>query len=73
MATIKDLSDMDIAVIKGHILRGEKYADIASDYRLNQGRIADLKFGRIRPDVAAASPTTGSTPSGDTSGQTSSL
>jgi hypothetical protein len=54
MTTIKDLSDADIAIIKGRILRGDKYSDIASDYRLNQGRIADLKFGRIRPDVVAA-------------------
>jgi hypothetical protein len=54
MATMKDLSDEDIANIKARIDRGEKYSDIASDYRLNQGRIADLKFGRIRPDVKAA-------------------
>ena len=54
MATIKDLTDMDIAIIKARINRGEKYADIASDYRLNQGRIADFKFGRIRPDISPA-------------------
>ena len=54
MATVKDLSDQDIAVIKARINRGEKYAEIASDYRLNQGRIADFKFGRIRPDVSPA-------------------
>ena len=54
MATMKGLSDADIAIIKGRINRGDKYSDIASDYRLNQGRIADLKFGRIRPDIAAA-------------------
>jgi hypothetical protein len=54
MTTVKDLSDDDIANIKARIKRGEKYSDIASDYRLNQGRIADLKFGRIRPDVKAA-------------------
>ena len=54
MATMKDLSDEDIAIIKARIKLGEKYADIASDYRLNQGRIADLKFGRIRPDVGPA-------------------
>jgi hypothetical protein len=54
MATVKDLSDQDIAIIKARIGQGEKYAEIASDYRLNQGRIADLKFGRIRPDIAPA-------------------
>ena len=51
MAKISDLTDNEIAIIKARILLGEKYADIASDYRLNQGRIADLKFGRIRPHV----------------------
>lgn len=51
MATIKDLSESDIANIKARISRGDKYSDIASDYRLNQGRIADFKFGRIRDDV----------------------
>jgi hypothetical protein len=54
MATIKDLSENDIAKIKARINRGEKYSEIASDYRINQGRIADLKFGRIRPDVSPA-------------------
>jgi hypothetical protein len=54
MATIRDLSEEDIALIKARINRGEKYSDIASDYRLNQGRIADLKFGRIRPDIPPA-------------------
>jgi len=54
MTTVRDLSDTDIAVIKARINRGEKYADIASDYRLNQGRIADLKFGRIRPEIEPA-------------------
>jgi hypothetical protein len=54
MATIKDLEPSDIAVIKARILRGDKYSEIASDYRINQGRIADLKFGRIFPEIQAA-------------------
>jgi hypothetical protein len=54
MATVSDLSDADIANIKARIARHEKYAEIASDYRLNQGRIADIKFGRIRPDIEPA-------------------
>ncbi len=54
MTTMRDLSDEDIAMIKARALRGEKYSEIASDYRLNQGRIADLKFGRIRPDIGPA-------------------
>ena len=44
---MKHLSNAEIAIIKARILRGDKYVDIASDYRINQGRIADLKFGRI--------------------------
>lgn len=54
MTTLKQLSRAEIAVIKARILRGDKYEEIASDYRLNQGRIADLKFGRICRDVAPA-------------------
>ena len=48
---MKHLSLAEIAVIKARILRGDKYHEIASDYRINQGRIADLKFGRIFREV----------------------
>lgn len=51
MTTIRDLSDEDVANIKARINRGDKYSEIASDYRINQGRIADLKFGRTRSEV----------------------
>lgn len=51
---MKHLSIAEIAVIKGRILRGDKYHDIAADFRINQGRIADLKFGRIHPDIEPA-------------------
>ena len=54
MTTAQDLSDQDIAIIRARALRGDKYAEIASDYRINQGRVADIKFGRIRPDISAA-------------------
>lgn len=51
---MKNLSKIEISVIKARILRGDKYAEIAADYRINQGRIADLKFGRIYKDVEPA-------------------
>jgi len=51
---MRHLLKAEIAIIKARILRGDKYVDIASDYRINQGRIADLKFGRIYPDVPPA-------------------
>ncbi|NPU63676.1 hypothetical protein HL667_01555 [Bradyrhizobium sp. 83012] len=51
---MKHLSRAEIAVIKARILRGDLYAEIAADYRINQGRIADLKFGRIFAEVAPA-------------------
>lgn len=51
---MKHLSKAEIAVIKARILRGDLYVDIASDYRINQGRIADLKFGRIFPEIEPA-------------------
>ncbi|KRQ94384.1 hypothetical protein CP49_36930 [Bradyrhizobium valentinum] len=50
----KHLSKAEIAIVKARILRGDRYVDIASDYRLNQGRLADLKFGRIHADVEPA-------------------
>ena len=51
---MKGLSRIEISVIKARILRGDKYAEIAADYRVNQGRIADLKFGRIHGDIEPA-------------------
>lgn len=53
MTTLKDLTTEEIAFIKGRINRGDKYQDIAADYRLNQGRISDLKFGRLYPEIEA--------------------
>ena len=54
MATLNDLSAEQIATIKARIINGEKYSEIASDYRINQGRIADLKFGRRFPEISPA-------------------
>ncbi|WP_146006660.1 hypothetical protein [Bradyrhizobium forestalis] len=51
---MKHLSTAEIAVIKARILRGDRYSEIASDYRINQGRLADLKFGRIYASVEPA-------------------
>ena len=51
---MRHLSFAEIAVIKARIQRGDKYHEIAADYRINQGRIADLKFGRIFPEIAPA-------------------
>lgn len=51
---MKHLAKAEIAVIKARILRGDKYSEIASDYRINQGRIADLKFNRIHRDIQPA-------------------
>jgi hypothetical protein len=51
---LKHLSKIEIAVIKARILRGDLYVEIASDYRINQGRIADLKFGRIHANIEPA-------------------
>ncbi len=51
---MRHLSKAEIAIVKARIIRGDRYADIASDYRLNQGRLADLKFGRIHSDIEPA-------------------
>jgi hypothetical protein len=45
---MKHLSRAEISIIKARIRRGDKYSEIAADYRINQGRISDLKFDRIR-------------------------
>jgi len=54
MAMPSELTVQEIALIKARIKRGDKYEEIAADYRLNQGRIADLKFGRRFPEIAPA-------------------
>ena len=54
MATLRELTPKDISVIKARIIRGDKYSEIAADYRLNQGRIADIKFGRAYPEIKPA-------------------
>jgi hypothetical protein len=51
---MKHLSKAEIAIIKARLSRGDKYAEIASDYRINQGRLADLKYGRIHREIPAA-------------------
>ncbi|QTL06070.1 hypothetical protein J5J86_06535 [Aquabacter sp. L1I39] len=43
-----------VAVIKLARQMGYKYEVIASYFVINQGRIADVMKGRIRPDVAPA-------------------
>jgi hypothetical protein len=45
---MKHLSTIEIAIIKARILRGDKYSEIASDYRINQGRVSELKYGLIQ-------------------------
>ena len=33
--------------IQIRLIRGEMYSRIAADYDVNQGRVADVKFGRL--------------------------
>jgi hypothetical protein len=51
---MKHLSIEEIAIIKARILRGDKYHEIAADYRINLGRLSDLKYQRIYADIAPA-------------------
>ena len=48
------LSNSKIAIVKARVTRGDRYADIATDYCINQGRIADIKYGRIGKAIAPA-------------------
>ena len=51
---MKHLSKAEIAIIKARILRGDKYSEIAADYRTNIGRLSDLKYSRCYPEIAPA-------------------
>ena len=35
--------------IQIRLARGEMYSRIAADYDVNQGRVADVRFGRLHP------------------------
>jgi hypothetical protein len=51
---MKHLSKIEVAIIKARIFRGDKYSEIAADFRINQGRLSDLKYGRIYKAISAA-------------------
>lgn len=51
---MKHLSRAEIAIIKARILRGDIYSDIAADYRINIGRLTDLKQKKIHQDISPA-------------------
>ena len=51
---MKHLSLVEISVIKARVHRGDKYSEIASDYRINQGRLSDLKYDRIHSEIKPA-------------------
>lgn len=46
MATAKHLTAQDIADIKVRLRTGEFQHHIAADYRINQGRISEIKTGK---------------------------
>lgn len=54
MTTPKNLSEEELSIIKARIIRGDKHQDIAADYRLNIGRISDLKYGKIYSHIHPA-------------------
>ena len=50
------LTDQEIAVVKGMILRGDRQHDIAAYFGINQGRIGEINSGQRGVGVAAAAP-----------------
>jgi hypothetical protein len=48
------LSATDAAVIRGMIERGDRHHDIAAFFGVNQGRIAEIKYGSRFPKIPAA-------------------
>ncbi|WP_417788700.1 hypothetical protein [Terasakiella pusilla] len=51
MASIRDLSLDDVAIIKARLAKGEFQHRIAADYDLNQGRICEIAKGQRWPNV----------------------
>ena len=39
----------EAVAVQLRLMRGEFYSRIARDFDVNQGRIADVKFGRLHP------------------------
>jgi hypothetical protein len=54
MALVSELSREDVAIIKARIVRGDKQHRIAADYDLNQGRISEIKHGKLFSEVPPA-------------------
>ncbi len=54
MASIKDLSQNDVAAIKSRLLKGELQHRIAADYDLNQGRISEINTGLRAVEIIPA-------------------
>ncbi|MEO0315227.1 MAG: hypothetical protein RI928_1683 [Pseudomonadota bacterium] len=49
------LTNQDISIVKGMLLRGDKQHDIAAHFGCNSGRIAEVALGKVGPNVPAAS------------------
>ena len=54
MASMNDITELDIAIIRRRIEDGDKNSDIAATYGLNQGRITEIKQGKYHPHVKPA-------------------
>ena len=39
----------EAVAVQIRLMRGEMYSRIAADFDVNQGRVADVKFGRLHP------------------------
>lgn len=43
------LSFEDAVIVHLRLMAGDFYSRIAADFDINQGRVADVKFGRLHP------------------------
>jgi hypothetical protein len=50
------LTASDAGLIRGMIHRGDRHHDIAAFFGVNQGRIAEVKYGSRFPGVLPANP-----------------
>ncbi|MEQ8252033.1 MAG: hypothetical protein RIB41_12400 [Oceanibaculum nanhaiense] len=50
------VTERDAALIRGMIKRGDRHHDIAAFFGFNPARVAEVKDGKLFPEVPPASP-----------------
>jgi hypothetical protein len=48
------LTELDVRIVKGMLLRGDRQSDIAALFGINSGRVSEINTGKRFAEVAAA-------------------